>query len=309
MLFTAYCLSYGNWTVIPSQWQESFLDMKASGFDAVALSFSESEERYAMRTFEMQIKYAHDCGLKVFVIPSRIGGRLAGAPLMSGYWLSEHPECQIPGYPGLAALEDQKFRTWAGGFIRNLVENFSIDGIIWDEPKGVRTLSRHPATLEKFGNNQTSEQAMDSSVEFIAELTSIAKSIKPELIISLFNMPAVLEYFTIRASSIPGIDYTGFDGSCCRQSYFHEEPRKNKHSIRECWPRTIRESQTAGTSTFALVENMCMPKNVLGEFVEELSKFLKECKPDHLSCYYYGHNNESPKEVHEATIKTILDHR
>lgn len=79
-LLTAYCLSYGNWTVIPRQWAESFGEMSDLGFDAVALSFSESEMRYARRTFEMQIAAAHQAGIKVFVIPSRIGGRLAGAP-------------------------------------------------------------------------------------------------------------------------------------------------------------------------------------------------------------------------------------
>ena len=47
MLFTAYCLSYGNWTVIPKQWRESFSDMKNCGFDAVALSYSESDRHAA----------------------------------------------------------------------------------------------------------------------------------------------------------------------------------------------------------------------------------------------------------------------
>ena len=72
-LLTAYCLSYGNWTVIPRQWTECFGEMSDLGFDAVVLSFSESEMRYARRTFEMQIGVAHKAGLKVFVIPSRIG--------------------------------------------------------------------------------------------------------------------------------------------------------------------------------------------------------------------------------------------
>jgi len=51
MLFTPYCLSYGNWTVISTQWRESFTDMKTCGFDAVAISYSES----VRRTFEKQV--------------------------------------------------------------------------------------------------------------------------------------------------------------------------------------------------------------------------------------------------------------
>ena len=101
-MLTAYCLSYGHYTPIPKQWRESFLDMRDLGFDAVALSFSESEMRYSRRAFELQIAAAHEAGLKVFVVPSRLGGRFAGAPLMTSLWLTLHPECQVPGHPDLS---------------------------------------------------------------------------------------------------------------------------------------------------------------------------------------------------------------
>ena len=39
MIVTAYCLSYGHWTVIPHQLDQSFREMAECGFGAVALSF------------------------------------------------------------------------------------------------------------------------------------------------------------------------------------------------------------------------------------------------------------------------------
>ena len=81
MFLSAYTLSYGNWTVIPSHWERSFADMRENGFDAVDLSFSESEAMYSMRAIEQQIALAHKHGLKVLLIPSRFAGRFAGAPL------------------------------------------------------------------------------------------------------------------------------------------------------------------------------------------------------------------------------------
>ncbi|MEK6796238.1 MAG: hypothetical protein AABZ39_15770, partial [Spirochaetota bacterium] len=90
MIVTAYCLSHGHWTVIPHHLEENFKDMADCGFTAVALSFSESEMMYSRRAFEIQVDRAHRCGLKVFVIPSRLGGRFAGAPLMPGLWISAH---------------------------------------------------------------------------------------------------------------------------------------------------------------------------------------------------------------------------
>jgi hypothetical protein len=46
-MISAYCLAYQNWTVVPHQIEESFADMADTGFDAVCLSFSESEMSYA----------------------------------------------------------------------------------------------------------------------------------------------------------------------------------------------------------------------------------------------------------------------
>ena len=44
-MVSAYCLDYHNWVCIPRHIREDFAEMKDMGFDAVDLSFSESEER------------------------------------------------------------------------------------------------------------------------------------------------------------------------------------------------------------------------------------------------------------------------
>ena len=169
-MISAYCLSYGNWTVIPAHWDYVFEDMVNCGFDAVALSFSESEERYAMCCFEQQVKAAHHHGLKVLAIPSRIGGRFAGAPFMPSPWLLSHPESQVPGHPGLACLEDKVFLKRVEEFIRFIVEDFGVDGIIWDEPKGLEVICKHPATLARFGEEPTEEDMHQSMFNFIENL-------------------------------------------------------------------------------------------------------------------------------------------
>ncbi len=303
-LLTAYCLSYGNWTVIPKQWKESFMDMRDHGFDAVALSFSESEMRYSRRTIELQIKYAHDCGLKVYLIPSRLGGRFAGAPLMPGLWLSNHPECQLPEMPGIACIESAAFRAWALEFVSTLAREYEIDGIIWDEPKQSGTVTAHPDTVTKFGGVPTSQQMQDSFIEFLAELTAAVR-VRPGVEIIMFNMPGTSEYFTTRAAGIAGIDYCGFDGVFSRQSYFHEEPCYHKHTLASSWQRTVKECAATGKQTFALIENILIPQTAHDELRQELERFLSEANPDHLACYYYGHNNECPDEVQRITMDTV----
>ena len=91
-MVSAYCLDYNTWVCIPKHVEEDFKEMADMGYDTVCLSFNESDMVYARRTFEILVTIAHKCGLKVHVIPSRIGGRFAGAPLMPSMWLAKNPQ-------------------------------------------------------------------------------------------------------------------------------------------------------------------------------------------------------------------------
>jgi len=308
MLLSAYCLSYGNWTVIPGHWEKVFGDMRELGFDAVDLSFSESEAMYAMRTFELQVKAAHRQGLKVFVIPSRIGGRLAGAPYMPSPWLAAHQSAQTPEEPRVACFDSSEFLSWSESFIRMITESFEIDGIIWDEPKGVNLISSHVETAARYGACPSASQMIQSALDYIALLTHTARKIRPELSMTIFNMPSSPAEFTAAAARLPGIDYAGFDGTCCLQSYFHETPRQNKPSIRQTWERAQREAGSH-CGTFALIENILIPKGQLNAFEEELAFTLRDTCPDHLSCYYYGHNNEQAEEVQRITMAAVSQYK
>ena len=311
-MITAYCLSYGHWTVVPHQLQESFADMAACGFNAVALSFSESEMMYARRAFEIQVDLAHACGLKVLVVPSRLGNRFAGAPLMPSLWLAQHPEAQIPNHVGwtgpMACLESPIFRDWIQGFMTTLLTDYPLDGIIWDEPKAERLISKHPDTLAKFGPEPTPEQMEDGFVDFLADLNERCLSIHPHLSMTLFNQKTSSERFTRASSAVPGIQYAGYDGNLSRQSFFHEEPQWHKYRVESVWQRTVDEGAATGRKTFALIENMLMPKAAIPEYEANLDAYLQRHRPDHLAFYYYAHNNEDPETVHAITRRLMRKH-
>ncbi|MBN8216362.1 MAG: hypothetical protein J0L75_06945 [Spirochaetes bacterium] len=305
MLVTAYCLSHGHWTVIPHHLEENFKDMADCGFHAVALSFSESEMAYSRRAFEIQVALARKCGLRVFVIPSRLGGRFAGSPLAPGLWISAHPEAQVPGHVGfagpLACVENGGFRAWIREFMGTLLRDYPLDGIIWDEPKYENLVSTHPDTVAKYGPHPTPEQMEDGFVDFLSDLTAHCLSIRPGLTITLFNQKTSSPRFTRASAAVPGIRYAGYDGNLCRQSFFHEEPRWAKYRLESVWERTVEECADAKRGTFALVENMLMPRVAIPEYRANLEAYLKEYHPDHLALYYYAHNNEDPEAVHQVT--------
>ena len=304
MFLSAYTLSYGNWTVIPSHWDHLFGEMRDNGFDAVDLSFSESEAMYSMRAIEQQIGTAHKHGLKVLLIPSRFAGRLAGAPFMSSPFICAHPEWALPGHPGCGCLDVPEIVEASVKFIELIVKNFEIDGLILDEPKEAETPSSHPATTAKYGHPGTAEDARTSMLEYLKALIETARQLRPELSITIFNMPHTSPDFTARAAALPGIDYAGFDGTLCLQSYFHDKPFRVKPTVRQLWPRIQAEAE-GKCGTFALLENMLIPCSEHAVYEAELEATLNEVHPDHLACYYYGHNNEDGEYIQKITMNAI----
>ena len=304
MFLSAYTLSYGNWTVIPSHWDRMFGEMREIGFDAIDLSFSESEEMYAMRTIEQQIAMAHKHGLKVLIVPSRYAGRFAGAPFMPGWLNIAHPEWNIPGNNNCACVDVPEVVEATKGFFRKIVTTFDCDGIIIDEPKSPDQPSSHPATIARYGRSGTAADAINSTLEYIQSLIDEVKSLRPELSITIFNMPQITPEFTAKAAGLRGVDYAGFDGTLCSHSYFHGDLFRSKPSILELWPRT--QSEAAGKcGTFTLIENMLIPSEQNSTYERELNETLPQISPDHLTCYWYAHNNEDAEYIQKITNEAL----
>ncbi|HEY9077692.1 MAG TPA: hypothetical protein VIO61_14255 [Anaerolineaceae bacterium] len=307
-MITAYFLNHGHWTVIPHQLDDNFADMVDCGFKAVAISVSESEMKYSRRALEIQINLAKKRKLKVFAIPSRIGGRFAGAPLMPSLWLATHPHCAVPNRGSrlpIACLESPEFVDWVKEFLSVLIGDYDLDGLIWDEPKEPGFISLHPESIIRYGSSPTEEQMCQGFVNFLQEMTAYCLDLFPRLIVSLFVQISDPEYFTERAAKIKGIRYFGYDGNLAPQSYFHEEPDWHKYRIEEAWERTLRECSAGNKKTFALIENTLMPASAIPEYEANLEAYLQNYRPNQLAFYYYALNNEDPETVQEITRRMM----
>lgn len=306
-MVSAYCLDYHNWVCIPRHVEENFKEMADMGYDTVCLTFSESEMLYARRTFEILVNLAHKCGLKVHVIPSRIAGRFAGAPLMPSSWVCRHPQFAVPDgfWLPIACLDVPETTQYVNDFMSVLINDYEIDGIIWDEPKGPTLISHHPATIAKYGENPTEENMSQSFCEFFNSITEHCHKLNPNLVQTLFCVKNEPEYFTSAVSKNPYIEYFGYDGNLCKQRTFREEIAWAKYRIDSVWERTVKECNEAGKKTFALVETMHTPKEELKNFEANFEAYLQNYHPDHLSVYYYAHNCDAPEELQDI-IKRLM---
>lgn len=306
-MVSAYLLDYHNFVCIPYQIEENFKEMVDIGYDSICLTFSESEMRYSRRSFEIIVDLAHKCGLKVNVIPSRIAGRFAGAPLMPSVWLCEHPEFALPDtyWLPIGCLEVPETAQYVKNFMSVLINDYDLDGIIWDEPKGATLISHHPATIAKYGENPTEKDMAQSFFKFFDEITAHCHKLNPNLVQTLFCMGTEDEYFTSNMAKNPYIKYFGYDGNLCKQRIFHEESKWTKYRIESVWERTVKECKDAGKGTFALVETMCTPREEHENFAANFENYLQNYHPEHLSVYYYAHNCDAPVELQEI-IKRLM---
>lgn len=307
-MVSAYCLDYHNWVCIPRHVREDFLEMADMGYDTVCLSFSESEMTYARKTFEILVELAHACGLKVHVIPSRIAGRFAGAPLMPSKWLAQHPEfaVAVDTWMPVGCVEAPETREFVKSFMTTLIGDYPIDGIVWDEPKCPTQISHHPATRKRFGDDPTEEDMATGFCEFFREITDHCHALAPHLVQTLFTMKYEHPFFTSQIAKTPHIDYFGYDGNLSRQrKVFRGEVKEEKYRIETVWDRTLSECAAAGKKRFALIETMHMPTSELSSFERNFEEYLHTYTPDHLSVYYYGHNAEDPEAL-QSVIRSVM---
>lgn len=186
--------------------------------------------------------------------------------------------------------------------MENLLNDYPVEGIIWDEPKGITYISSHKDTLERVGHAPDGDDMADLAVDFWEGAFEVVKKCNPNIKNILFANKGVPDNFIEKIINSPTLDYFGYDGTLSKQSFFHEEAFDNKYSIFDVYDSSYDLCRRKGKGSFALLENMLMPASVHDEYKKNLEKFLKKDNmPDILSFYFYGHNNEAPEEVHRIT--------
>ncbi len=192
MLLNCYYYAPHNHTLLNRHLRADFGEMRDLGVDVVSFCVQEEQlHNWHWRRLRNAIDLAHEAGLKVHAVPNRWCGLVAG--WLDGFsaWTVEHPEAADPttSRVGVANPRHPAVRAHISSILRTLLQDFSFDGIIWDEPR-----SSNPEL-----------------VPFLDEMTAYAKSLRPELTVSLFadsTRPETAPHY----AQTRHIDYLGSDG-------------------------------------------------------------------------------------------------
>lgn len=307
MKINFYYLAHGFFVFNPKQVRDDYREMKGLGADSVTYAILEQDTEFCPITIEKHFSMAHQEGLKVYVIFSRLGGLFAGAPRVASLFSASNPDtlmCDKNGRPyggGIgvfSCVNNPLFNDFFEKTTTNLLLNYDIDGIILDEPKMHDVPCFCSACRALMKNEDPVMFRKKSLVSFLDRAAVNMKKIKPSIEISLFNDTIYPLDFHNMTAAIPGIDFHGTDGSLAGQWVQKTKIEQIKTPLAEQLKEAKNIAEKHGKKLMAVCENFQTPSSEINKWEESFSKVL-EYKPELIVFFYYAPNTDNPEALQE----------
>jgi hypothetical protein len=287
-----YYFRQGLFSYVPRSIEAELDDIAETGTDCVcvAVNFTDlglnDENMY--RLGEAIAKR----GMELYLVPSRVAGITAGAPLTPDYYGYAAPHTWTilkEGKPLIRRVgpvcsfyhpevEEHVIET-----VSQMITSYRPAGIIWDEPKSTNWQDFSALAL---ANNPTGDfrRYLRDYVEFFSRVNLALKEQFPELCIVYFDEACRPDPVVEETARIAGMDYFGVDGRPwdCRDEAIERE-RKVLFNHGERYLRGAREH---GLGSFALVEHQRLSVEDNEIFASNLDR-IAGLDIDFMAYYYY----------------------
>ena len=244
-----------------------------------------------------------NAGLDVWLIPSRIGGLVAGWGRAPGYLSVNHPEWCARGADG--GLR-QSFGPQLSVFhpevpnaiaecVNQMLERFPATGIVWDELKSLGGDDFSQAALDRLGHPAGEDDMAHGTVACFSAINRQLKSLRPDLRISCFLYADSKPEHVELCAKIEGLNEFGCDGKCYRPGESAAgEGGPNKVLLGGNDTRFATLAKANHCTPFTLLETQLLDKSNLHLSLSRLPEFL-ESKTGHLAYYYYPYGLAEPE--------------
>ncbi len=302
IITTAYYFRQHMYSLVPRHVREDMAWMADIGTTSVSLAVLEQDFDACPRNIEIVAKEAERVGISLFATPSRWGGRTAGAPKAPSYFTATHPETWVldkqgkPIYTTPAGPASSIHHPATVEFFCRSVERlltlWPVAGIIWDEPKLMHVEDHSPAAQAAAPPDADLRWHQDAFARFFDRVGAHARSIKPDVTLSMFMPAMTTGYLVERFSAIENLDYFGCDGRPWSIADSQRLEGRDKALLGQA-ERFIAAAKQNGKGGLMLLENHNMPTpgyEVMGERLPDVLRLGAE----HILYYYYPRNNEDP---------------
>lgn len=300
-MINCYYYAPHNHTLLAKHLRSDFFHMMQLGVDTVSVCVQESQiKNWHGQRLRNVVELAHEAGLKVHAVPNRWAGLTAGWLDGWGAFSLEHHDTLCRNEKGdilagegnwekLSCIHNPLVIQHFQENLRSLFENFSFDGLIWDEPHS--RVCHCEYCREKCGGTPTQSWQEDATIAFIDDLSALVKSLRPGGTTSLFIEPGSLDYFG-KWLSTRHIDYLGSDGHVRRAEHVMH---RMKTTIFEAHAVTHPLIQAAGKKSFYLLEAQRHRDEDLEEYLASVDRAFS-LPMDQLMFYYSAHEMSTGNE-------------
>lgn len=306
----AYYFRAHLYTLVPKHVREDLDWMKRLGTTDLMVAVLEQDLFAAKENLAFIITEAHKRNIKVWAVPSRWGGLVAGAPKVPSLFSVTNPSTwalladgkprtnQISGV--ISSVYDPATKAFMIEKGIELLNLLPFEGLIWDEPKSFDHIDYHPESLKLHGPKPKWEAHVDAVANFWSEVNTGIKAKHPTRSLAMFIYASAPDYIIKAAASVKHLDYFGADGRPWADGEGQHLEAKGK-TLLDKMPIFTAAAQAQAKQTLFLIENHNMVKADYQLMAKRLPDILK-LKPDFLLYYYYPRNLEDPEQAMKALV-------
>jgi hypothetical protein len=312
-ILNAYYLRAHMYTLVPRHVREDLKWMADQGTTAVSVAILEQDLNSAVENVRIIGQEAEKVGLSLFIVPSRWGGLLAGAPKVPSVFSVRNPQAYAlygdgkPSFNGISGvISSIHYPETYDFFVQSLDKAFSLwnlKGVIWDEPKSFFK-DYSPRAKENLGDRIESLEAHAEAVAgFYSRLNRHLKGKYPQVSTHMFVYAQTEDMILQKCARIEGLDYFGCDGRPWSAKDGGVLEGEGKTLVDNA-SRYLQLVKSHAKKSLFLIENHNMQARDTSLMDRHLPELLAH-NIDHLIYYYYPRNVENPDENMAVIAKHI----
>lgn len=287
--------------MVPRHVREDVAWMVQHGVDGVFVGVHDADLRGG--NTKMVCDIIREAGLDVWLIPSRIGGLVAGWGRQPSYLSVEHPEWwgrradgQTRGYFGPeVSVFHPEVPDAVAETVHQMLKKFPATGIVWDELKSLEGEDHSQAAIDRLGRPANENDMLEGTVQCFSKINQRLKQLHPNLQIATFiyadSKPEQIE----SCAAIDLLDQFGCDGKCYKPGESDVgEGGANKVLMGGVDARFADTAKKNHCTPFTLLETQLLDEPTLKLSLSRLPEFLAT-KTGHLVYYYYPYGLADPE--------------
>ncbi len=285
--------------IVPRHVREDLAWMRDHGADGVYVGMHEAD--LLGSNLPMVREQVGRAGLECRLIPSRLGGLVAGWHRAPGYFAIGRPDTwarRADGSPvecfgPQVSVFHPDTPAFLAETVGRMVDELGFTGLVWDELKSLEGEDHSEWAKRALGRPAGPADRLAGTVACFGQANRLIRQRHPQLTISSFLYASCPDEQVRACAAIDRLDEFGCDGKCWRPGELATGEGGGGKVLLGNFERFRTAAAANGRRSFVLLETQLLDAPALELTLQRLPEFLA-AGPDHLVFYYYPYGLAEP---------------